>query len=128
MVGGIFPVGVEWTNFQLVWGTHRHPVSIIVSWYLFLAPLGGQNIILIFSNLRVSTFLKSMRGCPNRWLFSKIEVFYRPERTEEVTHENEFWLFSNTKMNVTNSSSGKSRWKKWGHLASFHVSFLIYGP
>ena len=26
-------------------------------------------------------------------------------------YENEFWVFSNTKMNVTNIDSGKSRWK-----------------
>ena len=37
--------------------------------------------------------------------WSKIEVFYRPEwiKGGRGPHENEFWVFSNTKMNVTNS-------------------------
>ena len=29
-----------------------------MSWYIFLIPFGGQNIIWIFSNLKVSTFYK----------------------------------------------------------------------
>ena len=33
-------------------------------------------------------------------------------------HENEFWLFSNTKMNITNRVE-KVDEKKWGHLSSF---------
>ena len=57
---------------------------------LFMAPFGGQNIIWIFSNLRVSTFKKSMTGCPNRQLLPKIEVFHKPERTKEGPHQNEF--------------------------------------
>ena len=32
----------------------------------------------------------------------KIEVFYRPEWTNEGPHENEFWSFSNSEMNITN--------------------------
>ena len=28
-------------------------------------------------------------------------------------HKNELWLFSNTKMNVTNSKSREDRWKEW---------------
>ena len=39
-----------------------------MSWSLkngYLAPAGEQNIIQIFSNLRVSTFRKSMMSCPN---------------------------------------------------------------
>ena len=36
-----------------------------------LAPAGGKNKIQIFSNLRVSTFWKSMMSCPNRWLLAK---------------------------------------------------------
>ena len=34
--------------------------------YHFLAPFEGQNIIWIFSNLRVSIFYKNIIGCPNR--------------------------------------------------------------
>ena len=33
---------------------------------LFLALLGEQNIVWIFSNLRLSTFWKNMMGCPER--------------------------------------------------------------
>ena len=39
----------------------------------------------------------------------------------------DFWPFSNAKMNVANNSSLKWRWKKWGHLSTFLVSFLSYG-
>ena len=41
-------------------------------------------------------------------------------------HENEFWQLSNIKMNITNNYNLKSRWKKWGHLSSFHVSFSFF--
>ena len=37
--------------------------------------------------------------------------------TKGGPHENEFWLFSNRKMNVTNRV-GKVD-EKWGHLSSF---------
>ena len=43
-------------------------------------------------------------------------------------HENEFWKFSYTKINITNGWCSNSRWKKSGHLFSFHFSFLSYGP
>ena len=36
-----------------------------MNWYLFLAPLGVEHIMWIFSNLRVSAFKKSIMGCPN---------------------------------------------------------------
>ena len=52
-------------------------------------------------------------GCPLSrkvwwavWIGSfwpKIEVFYRPEWTKGGPHENEFWVFSNSEMNITNS-------------------------
>ena len=51
----------------------------------FLALLWRQNIIWIFSNLRVYTFYKSMMGCTNWQLLLKIEVFYRPEWTKRGT-------------------------------------------
>ena len=59
---------------------------------------------------------------------SKIQVFCRPEWTKGGPHENEFWQFSNTKMNITNSQSLK-RWKKNGFISivSF-FSFLSYVP
>ena len=44
-----------------------------------------QNIILSFSNLRVSAFYKRMMGCPNWYLLLKIGVFYRPKWTKAET-------------------------------------------
>ena len=38
-----------------------------------------------------------------------------------------FWVFSNSEMNVTNSQNGKID-EKWGHMSSFLVPFLSYGP
>ena len=40
-------------------------------------------------------------------------------------HENEFWLFSNTKMNVTNRAEKVD--KKWGYLSSVRVPTLSFG-
>ena len=34
---------------------------------------------------------------------AKIQVFCRPEWTNEGSHGNEFWQYSNTKMNITKS-------------------------
>ena len=42
-----------------------------MNWYLVLAPLGGQKITWIFNNFRISSFWKSLMGCPNRQLLSK---------------------------------------------------------
>ena len=42
-------------------------------------------------------------------------------------HENEFWLFSNIKMNVTKSAE-KVDEKNCISLSSSHVSFLTYDP
>ena len=39
---------------------------------------------------------------------------------------NEFWVFSNAGMNITNSWIVKSRWKVWSYLSSSQVSFLSY--
>ena len=50
-----------------------------------LAPPGGQNTILILTNLGVSIPQKSIMGCPNRWLLPKLEIFYRPEWTKGGT-------------------------------------------
>ena len=62
------------------------------------------------------------RFCP------KLRYFADQNGSKGGQHENEFWLFSNTKLNVTKSLSGKSRWKEWGHLSSFHVFFVSHGP
>ena len=49
----------------------------------------------------MSTFYKC-DGLSELVAFAKIEVFYRLEWTKGVPHQNEFWLFSNIKMNVIN--------------------------
>ena len=60
----------------------RHYPSFIFHKLIpFLALFVEQNITWIFSNLRVSTFQKSMMGCQNRQLLSKSDVLCRPEWT-----------------------------------------------
>ena len=56
----------------------------------------------------------------------KLRYFTDQNRPKGRANENEFGLFSNTKMNVKNSK--KADEKKWGHLSSFHISFSSYGP
>ena len=41
-------------------------------------------------------------GCPNQYLLPKIDVFDRSEWNKG--EYNLFWLFSNTKLNVTNKA------------------------
>ena len=77
--------------------------------FFFLAPLEGQSIIWIFSILRVSTFYKSMLGSPNRSFCPTLMYFTDQNGSKGGPNENEFWLFSNSEMNVTNS--GKSGYK-----------------
>ena len=47
----------------------------------------------------------------------KLRYFSDQNGPKGGPHQNKFWLFSNEKMNVTISYSGKSRWKNWGHLS-----------
>ena len=55
---------------------------------------GKQNIIYIFSNLRVSTFWKSMMSSVQISSFwKKIEVFYRPEWTKIMKLKMNFQYF-----------------------------------
>ena len=69
----------------------------------FLAPLGGQNIIWILVtsvcllSRKVWCVVRIGSFCP------KLRYFIDQNRPKEGPHQNEFWLFSNTKMNVTNS-------------------------
>ena len=51
----------------------------------------------------------------------EIEVFYRPEWTKGRPLKNEFCVFSNSEMNVTEKVDQKI------DSSSFHVSFLSYG-
>ena len=51
--------------------------------------------------------------------YPKLKYFTDQNGPNGGPHQNKFWLFSNKKMNVTNSLSGKSRWKNWNHLPSF---------
>ena len=48
-----------------------------------MAPMGGQKIRQVFSNVRVCTFQESVMSCLSFW--PKIEVFYRPEWTKGGT-------------------------------------------
>ena len=56
-----------------------------MSGYYFFAPFQGENIIWIFSNIRMSTFWKNMMGCHNRYLLPKIE-WTKGERGEGYSH------------------------------------------
>ena len=47
-----------------------------MSWYFFLAPLGGQNIIWISQGVYI---LEMYDGLSELVAFAQIEVFYRPE-------------------------------------------------
>ena len=90
---------------------HSFYVAIFSSiWAVtFFSCSGWRNIIWIFSNLRVSPFKKSIRigrFCP------KLRYFTDQNGPKGGPHKNKFWLFSNTKMNVTSSYSRRSRWKK----------------
>ena len=60
----------------------------------------------------------------------KFRYFANQNGQKRGPHEDEFWQmnFSNSKMSFLNSKGSKGRWKKWGHLSGFHVSFLRYGP
>ena len=76
-----------------------------------LTSLRRQNIICIFSDLRVSNFKKGVMGCLNLYLLPKTDVFYRPELTREGTTWK--WILTIFEYkNVTNSQIRKSRWKK----------------
>ena len=103
-------------------------VLMPLSWYIFWLPLGDKTYygFLVSSGCLLSRKVWWVVRIGS--FFSKLRYFTKQNGPKGGPRENEFWLFSNTKMNVTNSSSGKSRWKKWGHLSSFHVSFVSYGP
>ena len=58
----------------------------------------------------------------------KFRYFTDQNGSKGGSKENEFWVFLNSEMNVTNSWSRKRRWKKWGHLSSFRLPFLSYRP
>ena len=54
-------------------------------------------------------------GCLNQQLLPKFWAILLTRIDKwDGTHENEFGLVSDTKLNVINSYSGKSRWKKIG--------------
>ena len=66
-----------------------------MSWSLkneYLALAGGQNILQIFSNLRVCTFQKTVMNCPNWQLLVKNLKRYFADQNgpKRGPHENEF--------------------------------------
>ena len=74
-----------------------------MSWYLFLAPLVGQNTIWIFGNFRCLLYRKVWCSV---WICSfcpKLRYFIYQNGPKRRSHESKLWLLSNTKMNVTNS-------------------------
>ena len=76
-----------------------------MSWSLknaYLSPARRKNTKWMFSNLRVSTFQKSMVRCPNGQFFPKFSHFTDQNGPKGGPHENQFRLFSNTKINNTN--------------------------
>ena len=58
------------------------------TWHKILVTSGS----LLFRNLYWAAKISS--------LWPQIEVFYRPEWTKGRPHENEFWVYSNSEMNV----------------------------
>ena len=76
----------------------------IKTWYGFLETSGRLLSRKVRWVVRIGSF------------YPKLSYFTDQNGPKGGAHENEFWLFSNTKINVTNSYSGKSRWKK---MASF---------
>ena len=80
-----------------------------------------------FCNLRVSTFKNKVWWAV--WISSfcpKLSYFADQNGPKEEPHENEFWQFSKTKMSVTNTWSGKIRWKnRFICLASMFPSWVM---
>ena len=75
-----------------------------------MAPLRGQNIIWIFNNLRC-LHSRKVWWAVQIANFCQIRIDQRGDSMK------------------TNFDHFKMRWlKKWGHLSSFHASFLSYGP
>ena len=68
-----------------------------------MTPAGGQNIKWLLVTQGVY-FLKKYDQLSESVVFSKkIEVFYRTNGPNWESHANEFLVFSNTKVNVTNA-------------------------
>ena len=89
-----------------------------MSWYSFWLQSGDKRCLLsrkVWWVVRIGSF------CP------KLRYFTDQNGPKGGPHQNEFRLFSNTKMNVTNNWSGKITWTTLGVLSSFHVSFQSYG-
>ena len=66
-----------------------------MSWYHFLAPTGEQNINFLLSR-KVWWAVRNGSFCP------KLRYFTDQKGPKRGPHQNEFWLFSNTKVNVKN--------------------------
>ena len=62
-----------------------------------------------------------------QFLPPKFKYFADQNRSKGGSHENEFWEFSDTKINITDSKSSKSGWKKNGVvcLVSFFPSWVM---
>ena len=78
-----------------------------MSWYLFLATFRGQNIIWIFSNIRVSTFFKN--GLSESITFSQNWGILQTRMDQEADHMK--MNFGYFQIQNWMSYSGKNRWK-----------------
>ena len=79
----------------------------------------GQNIIWIFSNLRVVYFLEKYDELSELVAFAQNWGILQTRMDQRGNH---------MKMNFDYFQMQKWMVQKWGHLSSFHVSFLNYGP
>ena len=66
-----------------------------------------------------------MIGCLNWWPLLNSEIFYRPEWTKGGSHDNEFWLLSNTKMNITNRVENMDEKNGVICLVSMFISWVM---
>ena len=78
-----------------------------MSWYLFLAPLEGQNIIWVFSNLGVSTsgcLLEKHDVVQIASFCAKLRYLTDQNGPKTGPHQNKLWLFWNNKILQTVSA------------------------
>ena len=80
-----------------------HKGEIVDELIPFVGSLRGQNVIWIFSNLMRLISGKVWRAVRIGTFCPKLRYFTDQNGPNGESHENEFWLFANTKMNATNS-------------------------
>ena len=76
-------------------------------------PRFSLSLMFIFSESNEANFWSHSLHLQNSGILQT-----RTDERKGRPHENEFWQFSNTKMNITNRAQ-KADEKKWGHLPNF---------